>query len=167
MVRVYKKKTNRQSWSTEAMNNAVDAVISGRCGCLKASNQFDVPQTTLERYVKKKKENPEYQIDKTAGKFQTQEQELELVNYLKTMEARLFGLTMKDLRTLAYQLAERNGIAHRFKNEIAGQGWVNGFLKRNPTLSIRKPESTSGARAMGFNKVAVDSFFFATYKINR
>lgn len=32
-------------------------------------------------------------------------QELELVNYLKTMEALLFGLTMKDLSTLALQLA--------------------------------------------------------------
>ena len=81
------------------------------------------------------------------------------MTYLKTMESRLFGLTMKDLRTLAYQLAQRNGIAHRFQNEIAGQDWVNGFFKRNPTLSIRKPESTSGARAMGFNRVAVDSFF--------
>jgi hypothetical protein len=36
------------------MNSVVDAVISGRCGCLKVSNEFDVPQTTLERYVKKK-----------------------------------------------------------------------------------------------------------------
>lgn len=162
MVRDYKKKTNRQSWSTEAMNNAVEAVISGQSGCLKASNQFDVPQSTLERYVKKRKENPDYKIDKTAGKFKnvfTEEQELELVNYLKTMEARLFGLTMKDLRSLAYQLAVRNGIGHRFQNGIAGQDWVNGFLKRHPTLSVRKPEATSGARAMGFNKVAVDSFF--------
>ena len=87
------------------------------------------------------------------------------MTYLKTMESRLFGLTMKDLRTLAYQLAQRNGIAHRFQNEIAGQDWVNGFFKRNPSLSIRKPESTSGARAMGFNRVAVDSFFFR-YSLN-
>lgn len=117
MVPDYKKKTNRQSWSTEAMNNAVQAVISGQFGCFKASNQFDVPLSTLERYVKNRKENPDYKIDKTAGKFKTvftEEHELELVNYLKTMEARLFGLTMKDLRSLAYQLAVRNGIGHRF-----------------------------------------------------
>lgn len=69
MVRNYKKKTNRQSWSTEAMNSAIEAVIFGQSGYLKASNQFDVPQSTLERYVKKRRENPDYNTDKTAGKF--------------------------------------------------------------------------------------------------
>ncbi|XP_071056456.1 uncharacterized protein [Onthophagus taurus] len=144
------------------MNNAVEAVITGQSGYLKASNQFHVPQSTLERYVKKRKENPDYKIDKMAGKFKnifTAEQELEIVNYLKSMEARLFGLTIKELRHLAYQLAVRNGIGNKFPNGTAGQDWVSGFFKRHPTLSVRKPEATSGARAMGFNKVAVDKFF--------
>lgn len=35
------------------------------------------------------------------------------------------------------------------------EGWMNVFLERNSDLSIRKPEATSGAQAMGFNKVAV------------
>lgn len=38
-------------------------------------------------------------------------QEEELVSYLKTMENSLFGLTMKDLRSLAYELAEKWTIA--------------------------------------------------------
>lgn len=78
------------------------------------------------------------------------------------MESRLFGLTSKDLRSLAFQLAERNGLNHRFDQSsgLAGQDWVKGFLSRHPTLSIRTPESTSGARAMGFNKIAVAQFVF-------
>lgn len=55
MVRDYKRKTDRQSWSYESMNNAVDAVISGQFGYKKSSQQFNVPQSTLERYVKKRK----------------------------------------------------------------------------------------------------------------
>lgn len=49
---------------------------------------------------------------------------------------------------------------HRFNTEkcVAGQDWVRGFLARYPTLSIRTPENTSGARAMGFNKVALSKF---------
>lgn len=164
MVRIYKRITDRQKWDVQSMESAVESVISGEMGYLKASQQFDVPKTTLERYVTKKKNNCSYEIDKTEGKYKkvfTQEQETELAEYLKSMESRLFGLTVKDLQLLAFQLAERNGLSHRFNNTtgMAGQDWAKGFLSRHPTLSIRKPEATSGARAMGFNQVAVSQFF--------
>jgi transposase-like protein len=164
MVYNYIKKTNRQSWSTEQMEQAVQAVVSCQLGYAKASRQFNVPQTTLERYVKKRKENPEGLILKTMGSKKSvfnPDEEAELVDYLKKMEERLFGLTMTECRKLAFQLAEQNGHEHPFNknDEAAGRGWMNGFLKRHPELSIRKPEATSGARAMGFNKVAVSRFF--------
>uniref|UniRef100_A0A1Y1NM29 DDE-1 domain-containing protein n=1 Tax=Photinus pyralis TaxID=7054 RepID=A0A1Y1NM29_PHOPY len=77
------------------------------------------------------------------------------------MEARLFGLTLTECRQLAFQLADQNRIEHPFNQDrkMAGQGWMQGFLNRHKDLSIRKPEATSGARAMGFNKVAVQQFF--------
>ena len=164
MVRDYERKTNRQSWSTESMDKAVSAVIDEKLSFNKAATQYGVPQTTLERHVRKRREMPSYVIDKKAGKFQCvfeEQQELELVDYLKNMEKRLFGLTMQDCRKMAYELAERNGCAHRFNKltRMAGQDWMNGFLSRHPDLSLRKPEPTSGARAMGFNKVAVTQFF--------
>lgn len=39
----------RKQWSEETMQTAVNAVISGQMGYLKASKEFKVPQTTLER----------------------------------------------------------------------------------------------------------------------
>ena len=42
---------------------------------------------------------------------------------------------------------------------MAGWDWLQGFLKRHPKISIRKPEATSAARARGFNKVSVSKFF--------
>ena len=42
---------------------------------------------------------------------------------------------------------------------MAGEDWACRFLKRNPTLSVRKPEGTSIFRAAGFNREKVNRFY--------
>lgn len=164
MVRSYKRKTTRGEWSKESMKNAVEKVLSSEMGYRKAALEYKVPQTTLERHVKAIRIKGEMKLDLPLGPIKTvfsYEEENELVKYLKEMEARLFGLTTLELRSLAYQLAVKNCKVHKFNptNKMAGVDWVQGFLKRHQDLSIRKPEATSAARAMGFNKVSVAKFY--------
>ena len=73
-----------------------------------------------------------------------------------------FGLTTRDVRRLAYEIAERRGIQHHCNKAsgMAGIDWLDGFLKRYSDLSIRRPEATSLARAVGFNKPKVQQFVF-------
>lgn len=89
------------------------------------------------------------------------DQEKELVEYVLLMESRLFGVTLAELRSLAYELAERNNLQHNFNTmkKMAGKCWLYSFLKRNPQLRLRSPEPTSLARAIGFNRTAVKMFF--------
>lgn len=89
------------------------------------------------------------------------EQEKELASYVKSMENHFFGLTLKYLRRLAYELAEKNNLNHNFDHSSrrAGKIWFENFLKQRPDLSLRKPEPTSAARAAGFNKVMINKFF--------
>ena len=84
-----------------------------------------------------------------------------LDEYIKEMESKLFGLTRTDVRKLAYEFAVRNNITHSFSNDkqMAGTDWLYAFMKRNPDISLRKPEPTSLARAMGFNKPQVKRFY--------
>ncbi|GBP86806.1 hypothetical protein EVAR_99886_1 [Eumeta japonica] len=149
------------------MEKAVDAVIEGKMGYMLAAKTFSVPQTTLEIKVKASRENlaasSSASIKVPLGPKRpifTEDEEKELCSYIIDMESRLYGLTTKDLKALAYNLAVKNNKPHPFnvQKQEAGKDWVQGFLNRHPELSIRKPESTSAARAAGFNKV-VDQFY--------
>ncbi|KAG5868928.1 hypothetical protein JTB14_024681 [Gonioctena quinquepunctata] len=90
----------------------------------------------------------------------TEEQEQELVEYILDMEAKMYGLTARDVRCLAFQLAERNKINHPFSQDkqAAGKDWLANFRSRHPQLTVRSAESSSIARAGGFNKPVVDTF---------
>jgi hypothetical protein len=77
------------------------------------------------------------------------------------LEERLFGLTRKDLRRLAYEMAEINNLPHRCSHEkkTADDKWYYGFIARHSVISLRQPEATSVARTPGFCKENVTEFF--------
>ena len=85
----------------------------------------------------------------------TEEQESEHAAYIIHMEEILMGLTPEDVRSLAFQMAKRNNITNPFSDEQAGEGWLQGFIKQNPNLLIRMPESTSAAHARAVNRPVV------------
>ncbi|KAJ8972235.1 hypothetical protein NQ317_017559 [Molorchus minor] len=149
----YKRKTNRQSWNADCMRQAVEEVLEGRMGYLKASKVFGVPRTTLEARVKKVKKGVVRREDsakKGLGYHKpvfSPAQEEQLVQHILSMEARLFGFTLNDLRSLAFQLAFRNNLPHQFNIEKEKSG-------RHPNVRLRTPEPTSLARAIGFNRPA-------------
>lgn len=98
------------------------------------------------------------------GRFDTvfsAPQEEDLVLKILDQEQRFYGLSTRDIRSLAYQLAVKNNITHPFstKTELAGLDWLQGFRRRHPEISLRTPEATSAARAQGFNHVSVSQFF--------
>lgn len=53
------------------------------------------------------------------------------------------GFSGLDIRVLAYELAEKYKLPHRFKkeNEMAGEDWLRGFLNRHPDIVVRKRKS--------------------------
>lgn len=145
------------------MEAAVKDVASGRLSCKRAALEYNVPRSTLQRKLEEYKSKQHLSPTKL-GSFRpifSAAQEEELASYIKDMEGRLFGLSPKEVRQLAYQLATKNNIPHNFDptTQTAGEDWLANFLKRNSSLSLRKPEATSAARAMGFNRQAVEAFF--------
>src|SRR5688572_33148089 len=112
MVRTYVRKTTRQSWDEVAMQNAAETVKKGEMGVNKASVVFNVPKTTLRRRARNKNKRVNAGAKDLGGRVPKlcEVIEIDLVNYIVRMEEMFFGLSMEDVRKLAYQLAVRNGL---------------------------------------------------------
>ncbi|CAH2007780.1 unnamed protein product [Acanthoscelides obtectus] len=161
MPRNYKRTSNRQSWSQDAMKKAIEAVKEKKMGWLLAS--FKVPQATLRRHALEQNKTVA-PAAKGLGRFQLTfllEIERQLVEHIKLLETRMFGLTRTMVQELAFELAEKNGFSYSFNKDKdkAGQEWLDGFLKRHKHISLRKPEPTSAARTQDFNRPQVRKFF--------
>lgn len=146
------------------MSNAVAAVKAGQMGTLKASKQFGVPRTTVQRLAKQSNGPVGLLLKKHLGSkipVFPESMERELVDHIKALDERYFGFSASELRKVAYQFAERNNIRHPFNDQKqeAGKDWLASFLSRHPELSLRTPENTSLARASAFNRVNVNKYF--------
>ena len=161
MVRNYKRTTKKCSYSNESLQMALDSIRKGEMSRKKASNSYGIPRSTL---IKQLKLRPTDHHQPRLGRYRpvfSDSLENELVMHVVDMQNRFYGLSLMELRKIAYELASRNGINHPFSKEskMAGIEWARGFMRRFPELSLRTPEPTSMARIAGFNRVQVQRFY--------
>jgi hypothetical protein len=91
----------------------------------------------------------------------TDELEPILVQYLGRAANIYNGLSLVDVRKLAFQFATKMNLEMPttwIEKSLPGPDWFSSFLKRHNTLSIRKPKATSLARTSSFNKHNFDLF---------
>lgn len=169
MVRNYKRKTQRDAIDESAMKKAVADVLRGVETATSAGRKYNIKRQTIESRIKKQDplgdhttEDTIYQSKFTWKQVFTMKEEIELVDYIKKCSYYQYGLSYKGFQKLAYEYANANGKVFPEKWNVskeAGEDWLYGFMKRNPSLTLRKPERTSLARLKGFSKKAVDEFY--------
>ncbi|XP_070529630.1 tigger transposable element-derived protein 1-like [Cardiocondyla obscurior] len=156
-------KRNYNTWSKQDMDAAIQKYNEGTVKFNEVCRMYGIPKPTFRRHLKGL--NSHKRIGRPRDL--TDEMEKELVRHILELESRFFGLTIKDLRHLAFQLAEKYKLPHRFNKELqlAGWKWYYQFKKTHPQISLRTPEATSMARCRGFNKKVVFEFFDIYEKI--
>jgi len=163
---LYLQMAQRKKWNHERMKAAIETIRNKEMGSCKASRIFNMPQTTLQRYVKDRQKSSSETVQTQLGRKQVLpcETENDLVEHCLLMERKFFGLTMADVMRLAFQLAVRNGIKTQFckRNEKAGRKWLKVFLRRHAQISVRTPEGLSLSRARSFTPESVAQFFKST-----
>ncbi|CAK1602799.1 unnamed protein product [Parnassius mnemosyne] len=156
MVRKYERMSGRQSWSEEDMAKAVAAVVSGKMGYKLAARTFHIPRSTLQRRASKIRYQLPDDPKPLMGHYRrvfTDNQEKDLVGYIKSMEKYFMGVSRRDIRELAFQYAEDNNLNHPFdvNSRMAGEDWVRNFLKRNPEL-LNKSEKEYELEPVNFDQ---------------
>lgn len=166
MVRNYKRKKATEPLTEAQVKEIIIRKQTSGFSLRKEAQMGSMSKSALHRLFKKI-----HLIDPNTFTFKrtfhnrqvfTPAQEAEIAAYLIVAQKLNHGLTPEDTRKLAYTYAKANHIEMPFQwqaKESAGSDWFSLFIKRNPTLSIRKPERTSQARAAAVNHPVIDKFF--------
>ncbi|XP_065653122.1 uncharacterized protein LOC136080428 [Hydra vulgaris] len=130
---------------------------------IKKTNNVAIPSETMKVAVNKRlNPNEAFKPNYNNRQVFTAEDEKSLSSYLLIASKMNYGLSTRSTRLLAYEFALKNNKicpSSWIKNKIAGIDWLQGFMKRQPELSLRTPEATSFARSLAFNKHTVREFF--------
>lgn len=157
MPRTYCRETQKASWTSVQLKAALNSIRNGS-SVREASKIFNIPRSTLQ---KRWKQNSD--ISPSLGRkavFSVVEEELLAIHVIHLSKL-FYGISRKEIKKCAYAYAEKKGMACPFNKdrETAGDDWLWGFMKRNPTIALRKPEATSINRITAFNKEEVAIFF--------
>ena len=115
MPRLYIRNTNKGLVTEERMREAVNAVKNGM-KVRKAAREYGIARSTLNNNLTKDREGnglptrlvPNYRHSLVF----TAKQEADFASYLKDCAIMFHGLTTKNVRILAYEMAKVNNIAH-------------------------------------------------------
>ncbi|XP_074040581.1 uncharacterized protein [Leptinotarsa decemlineata] len=171
MPRTFKKTTDR-TFPEGDLQQAVEDILNNHGSLRQVAAARNVTKSRLALYVKKAKEkgsdNVSFKPNFHQRKVFSDQMEKMLADYLLHCSKMFYGMTPKKCRQIAYQFAEANDVKvpnSWEENQQAGEDWFTGFMKRNSTLSIRKPEATSLARMTAFNKTTVGEFFDKLHEV--
>lgn len=164
MPRFRVRTTTRGTTDLAVYKHAAAEHFNHKISVRASAKKFSLCHVTLARYIKKLSSGdtaPTIGYRSIHRVFSDAEESI-LEKYIIACSNIYYGLSPKNIRRLAYQLA----IQHNKKfsetwneNQQAGKEWLTGFLKRHPSLSIRSPQATSLARATSFNENNVNKFF--------
>ncbi len=155
------KRGKYAQWSVEDMERAIAALERG-APINQTAKQYGIGKATLLRHYRKEniRANDNVQIlGRTTVLGDVVEEEIK--RHILLFEELMFGLTITEVRELAFDIAEEMKIPHKFNKQqrMAGKKWYYGFMRRHPELSLRAPEATSLARVRGFRQDRVYAFF--------
>jgi len=98
MVRNYKRTTQQQAWSVDALTKAVDAVRNNQESVRGAAKKFNIPRPTLQRHLKNTVQAPG-KLGRFRPVFHSIFEE-QLTQHCLDMQKRFYGLSHFECQTV-------------------------------------------------------------------
>lgn len=154
----YKRVSNRGSWSQIDLDAAINLIKNENISIRAAARATGVPEKTLRNRILK---NNFLKQAMGPAPVLGNDAEVKLVQHIKALQARGFAPSRRSVRKIAFNLAEAMGVKHTFNKmkRMAGNDWFKSFMRRNHSLSVRKAQGLSNARAEGMNKKECNEYF--------
>lgn len=127
----------------------------------RAAKETGVPWSTLKDFLSRSVDIEHATIPKLGRPFTLPpELEIKVFHHINTMQELGFGLTVVQVRKLAYDLAKSVNREKLFNpdKQIASKWWWSKFKERY-NLTLRTPENLSAYRASMANATMIDDYF--------
>ena len=131
-------------WNQEDMSKAYKAAKLGQMSIAQASKTYNVPRMTLSDRVKGK---VAMDAQMGASTVLTSKDEISLVNYIEYMAQRGFPLSVSQVIGFAWCIAKEHPGARVFNESGPTEKWWRGFKKRQPEVSLKRPDPLDRGRA--------------------
>ena len=140
---------------------AINKIKAGILSINKASQEYNIPFSTL-----RDRTSDRLPVDAKPGASTvlTADEELQLKTYLIKLSELGVGKSKEQVQELAYMIIRRDpsrsSVSETWVKKLtAGKDWYYSFMKRNPELSLRKPEKLSKARSKMTNDAVLNNFY--------
>ncbi len=147
MVRNYERKMDRGSWGQENLQQAMDDVANKRTRIREAGRLYEIPERTLRRHLTQKKDTKVLCRSPQLGEEAKQKLALHIVKLQNAGFAPIETIVRKLAYRIAQILKKETTFGMKMEKKIAGKEWFWSFVRRNPSLSMRKSQGLSLARA--------------------
>jgi hypothetical protein len=150
----------KANYSDAQLRDALLEVRNGTMSERAASKAYGIPRSTLKDRIGERVER------QTAGRppVLTEDEENLIVERLVMQGEWGFPLTSLDLRNVIKDYLDSQGRTTRFVDNMPGLDFVPGFLRRHPTLSVRKANLVKRSRAAVTHEIVKE--FFAKFAVS-
>lgn len=140
MPKVKKDNKYQKKYCEKQIEDAIHAIKNGMSKHA-ASKQYGVPRSTIQFRMS----NAFVKTTPGPAPVLGRSGEDDLVNWIIDCQRKGFPVRKINVQTSVKEFLNQTKIKNPFRNNVPGNGWYKGLLRRNPILTERHPEGVTNA----------------------